>query len=577
MSSYEQKKLVEAIVALDNVPQDPQAFAEWILAEAHLAFLRNNARSNDLVVFGSGEYSFIHSVAVPNKYLDPLDKEELVSWSSNPFTSIASYCTGGGRKDLWIDRSGGGVGTKSLREAVSLIYGRTFEGWSGSERNYFELSQEYAHLTEIHWRPEARAYCRFDENGDLESVVSVTMRGTSSDAGVVSFLWGPLEVYLAAADMSLVRMFDFTLLRRSDFKGWPGTKPEFFLDDDDLFYKRGVIPGYAAYTRGMQIIRPRRPAEEIFRRVTDRWFGRREENEGYVEFVAHDWRNQRITKISTDPAATTNYFEAKGNSLPFELSPAFFRPEVLTKYKADRDKYTVTAREITCRSAWHLKGIDVNEAGQVHAYICDLRHLPYAEQLHWLSFNEAPKANISERAVTNDFRGEWVQVPDPVTRMLIVVRRWRDRRTSWWTLRDERLLEQVNTPLTASRSEWSEAFMDVAKLVVEGFNTKVIRAALDDIKGPYDKNDGSIVLLEKLTQAQGGLEETSRFDGLRAAQLVRTKVKGHVAGSDADRLAQDVLVQHETFADHFRHICAQIAEELETIEGVFTPRDTSSG
>jgi hypothetical protein len=36
------------------------------------------------------------------------------------------------------------------------------------------------------------------------------------------------------------------------------------------------------------------------------------------------------------------------------LSPAFFRPEVLLKYKADRDKYTVGERDVSCRAAWHL-------------------------------------------------------------------------------------------------------------------------------------------------------------------------------------------------------------------------------
>ena len=71
--------------------------------------------------------------------------------------------------------------------------------------------------------------------------------------------------------------------------------------------------------------------------MQESWSGR---NEGpYVKFLAHDWRNRRITKISTDPNATTNYFVAHENSLPFETSPAFFRPEVLLKYKADQDKY----------------------------------------------------------------------------------------------------------------------------------------------------------------------------------------------------------------------------------------------
>ena len=90
----------------------------------------------------------------------------------------------------------------------------------------------------------------------------------------------------------------------------------------------------------------------------------------YVAFTAWDWRNERITSISTDPQATTNYFQTDGNSLPFELSSAFFRPDVLLKYKSDTDKYVVDERDIRCRGAWELRGIDTNEAGQVHAYIC---------------------------------------------------------------------------------------------------------------------------------------------------------------------------------------------------------------
>ena len=91
--------------------------------------------------------------------------------------------------------------------------------------------------------------------------------------------------------------------------------------------------------------------------------------------------------------------------MPFELSPAFFRPEVLLKYKADRDKYTVdeVRQFISCRGAWGLESHDVNDSGQVHAYLCYLRHLPYQEQLHWKSHNEEPKGTISKRAFENDF------------------------------------------------------------------------------------------------------------------------------------------------------------------------------
>jgi hypothetical protein len=73
---------------------------------------------------------------------------------------------------------------------------------------------------------------------------------------------------------------------------------------------------------------------------------------------------------------------------------------------------------VSCRSAWNLRGIDVNEAGQVHAYICYLRNLPYAEQLHWLGYNEKPKAGISKRAVKTDFEGSFEYAESPLEQLL---------------------------------------------------------------------------------------------------------------------------------------------------------------
>lgn len=104
LNNYEHKKLIEAIAKIDEVPTDPQDFSEWIKAEGHLAFLRQNALGGELVVYAAGDYTFIHSVAVSNDRLMPIDKEDIMGWSFNPYTSIASYVTGGGRDDVWIER-----------------------------------------------------------------------------------------------------------------------------------------------------------------------------------------------------------------------------------------------------------------------------------------------------------------------------------------------------------------------------------------------------------------------------------------------------------------------------------------
>jgi hypothetical protein len=559
--NFEHKKIVERIARLDEPPSKPEDFSLWLRGDAHIAFLEQNARADEIVVFASGEHTFINAVAVADERLSPIDRRDLMGWNFNAHQSIASLVSSA--DDIWIERGLTGTASKTLDGGVQLIFGRVFEEWSGPGRSYLELHQEYAHLSGIHWRSEKRAHCRFNKHGDLEQVVSITTRDDKgSDMALATFRWEPLEEYLAAGNASLVRMFDIPLYRKTGFSGWSSEPPEDVQLSDEFFFHRR-IDGGASYLRGVQIIRPRRPKKVIF----PAWGSENEkEDKQYAEFIAEDWRNKRVTKISTDPAVTTNYFEAAGNSLPYELSPAFFRPDVLLKYKADREKYTVGEREVSCRAAWHLRGIDVNEAGQVHAYIVYLRSLPYTEQMHWLAYNEAPKARISQRAYTTDFKGDFSTIPDPVMDVMQIVHRWQHDKVPWWTLRDEKLLERVNTPLSASRDEWAEAFMDLAKLVVEGFETKPIRARLDAEKVPYDKDDKTIALLEKLLNKGKSGDEVGKLTGLRTVQYVRTKAKGHTGGIEGDQLVQDVLTEHETFANHFRHVCGQVSDELETVE-----------
>ena len=564
MPSFAHKSLLERIARLNEMPDDAAAYAGWIKANDQLSFLRANANEEELVIYGSGKFAFVHTIIVPEQRLFPVDENDLLSWSCSPYEPIASYATGGGRPDIWIERGMRGAGARAFEEGQQLVFGRSFEGLRDEDASYFEILQEYAHLTGIHWRPEQRAYCRFDEHGDFEAVVSVTQRDRKQDIALVSFKRWPLEQYLAASNYSLVRLFDFTLYRPESFNGWLDGDETRIRVADDLFYRQKLAGTQAAYTRGVQIISSGHDRANIFTAMQDEWFGGG--GKRYVEFIAQDWRNNRVARMSTDPSATTNYFQAQNNSLPFEVSPAFFRPEVLLKYKGDKDKYTVEAREIHCRGAWTLRSYDVNKAGQVHTYICYLRNLPYEEQLYWASYNEAPKAPISERALTNDFEGAVYVHSDPLQKVLVIVRRLAEKAPSWWKLRDETLLRRVSIHRTASRDEWAEAFMDLSKLIVEGFEPKALRAQLVAAGVDFDLKDQSLVLLEKLLAGKPKVSDREKLAGLRAVQLIRTKAKGHSGGSEGKKLAADALKQHETFGAHFEHVCGVVASELERIE-----------
>ena len=568
MPSYEHKTLIDRISQLDELPEAATEYATWTKAGGHLTLLRDNAEEDELIIYGSGEYTFIDAVVASEDSLSYLNNNDLLHWSSYLFSSSASYVWGGGRDDVWIERTGCDWGSKKVEDERRLVFARDFEGWKGKDRSYYDILQEYLHLTEIHWRPEEHAYCRFDKRGDLEHVVSVTSREDGRGVTLVSFTRKLLEEYLAASNSVLVRMFDFTLLRRGTFSHWPDGPENVFNESNTFFYRQKVDPGKAAYTRGGQIIRPSRPKRNIFLSMKGSQCGHDEGQ--YVEFVAYDFRNKRIANISTDLAATTNYFQAQDNSLPFELSPAFFRPEVLLKYTGDHDKYTVRERDIYCRNAWRLRNYDVNEAGQVHAYICDLRNLPYQEQLYWSSFNEKPKAPISKRAITHDFEGKWIEIAGPHQEVLSIMKQWAESGLTWWKLREEALLERVNTPHTPSREEWAGAFMDLSKLIIEGFQVKAIRTRLEEMDIAFCKEDKSIALIEIFLIRHHALDDGQRLNGLRTVQLIRSRMSAHSSGSKAVECANNALQEHGTYSAHFESVCKTLTNELMLIERTFS-------
>lgn len=570
MPSYQHKTLLNEISRFNREPSDDVSFERWITAKDQLNFLNSNARDDELILYAAvGGRFFVHGVVIKRDLLFPLDKDDLVEWSGNPYDSRAGYNSGSHDPEIWISEGCLLHGSKTLKNAQQLVYMRVFEGLH-EDSTYCEILQEFLHISEIHWREELSSYCCFDENGDFDCVVSVTIGSGFDEVSLVSIQREPLELYLAASDSILVRMFDFTCSQRSEFAGWPNEPEKQFFESDDLFYRQKIDSEKAGYTRGIQVVPLSRHRADIFSSYHDEWFGNQEKE--YVEFLAYDWRNRQETKISTDPDATTNYFVAKENSLPYETSPAFFRPEVLSKYKSDRDKYIYDEvnRTIRCRDQWMLKGIDVNEAGQVHAYIYDLRMLPHKEQLHWQIFNEPGKTGISKRSFESDFEGKWSSETDSLQDIRPVLEKWDRKHARWWKLREKKLLNQTTAPRTENRDEWGRSFLDLSHVVIEGFVPKAIKGELDTANVSYQA-EKSIALLEKLLVAKSLLEPDEKLDGLRSVSYFRNKTNAHVKGSTFDKLSREVLQTHGSYSGHFLDVCNTVYSELLLIEKAFGP------
>lgn len=141
-----------------------------------------------------------------------------------------------------------------------------------------------------------------------------------------------------------------------------------------------------------------------------------------------------------------------------------------------------------------------------------------------------------------------------------------EQKHDWWLVDDESLLLKINTPVTDSKEEWARAFLDLSKVVIEGFQRGPIHALLIQEGISFKKEEGTIRLLERLATSRN--PAITELEGLRLAQSIRSKLNSHREGSTANEIAKSALLQHGSYRLHFEYVCDLIVEELDGLEHV---------
>ena len=537
---------------------------EWLKgAEASIEFLHENVRTDQIVLYANLPHVLIHGVLAPLKQLERVNASEFADNFVRPDESwCIEHVSGGGEADrVYLSPPMASYGAV-LENGEKLIFRRT---WPGAEDVSTELSQRLVHALQLHYAEERNAYCRIDESGDVDDIVKVVDRPSErvgESVCVVTIRSEEFFEYARLADMGVVFFFDFTRYRPELFTSWPN-RGQFERDDPALYFNGSVVPGVGSYINGRQIVLPPIELRQIVRRHQDR---RDPKKQQFATFKALDLKTGNRFEVSCDPACLSNYFEP-GSNLPLEMSPAFFRAEVLHKYKADPSKYELSARSILCRGAWELQTYDVNDVGQVHTYLRYLGFLPYQEQLYWQSFNEWPKGPLSNRAITTDFEGAFSKEYDPLQSVKHKVEALDSEAPVWWNPRGKELARVVHYPVTNSVAEWADSILALDQLVVEGFREKTLRALATTIGLPVKKAWGSINLLQACLLGKGVKEDEAKVaaGALRTVHGLRTILRGHAAPAKKAAEAKRVRKAHGSFRAHFSSLVAECDRALRLV------------
>jgi len=544
--------------------------AEWLTrAEDSIAFLRANAERDEVVLYATAPAVLIHGVLAPAAQVTPADQKDLLGahLMSNCSWSIQRAWGGGEGHRITLEPPLSHPGCKSLVGGEQIVFRRHFTGVADGPAPV-ELSQKLIHSLDLYWVDERSAYSRLDKRGDIEDVIRVIwLKNSERDERdvVVTILVKDLATYMAVAGMALVLKFDFTRFEPKAFNGWDQDRHVKKTSTPDLFYTVGVA-GSASYANGCMIVRSAVTVDDLVQQWRDEEDPKRKQ---YASFKIHDWKNKRLIETSCAPEFLSNYFQQSDK--PFEISPTFFRPEVLIKYKNDPEKYDLQDRSISCRNAWYLKTYDINEAGQVHTYIGYLADLPYEEQCYWQSFNEWPKAPISKRALQSDFKGEWTTEYDPLQALKYKIRQLDEQPPAWWKPRGDDLSDAARYPATDSVSEWANEILALDQLLNEGFLPKPLVKLAAEAGRSVDKEWKSLRLLQDYLESKGRSSDEARavIEPLARLHSLRNPLKGHGSTTERKAAQKQARAEHGTLRDHFTALASACDKSLEAILQAF--------
>ncbi|MBX3331491.1 MAG: hypothetical protein KF722_13875 [Nitrospira sp.] len=271
--------------------------------------------------------------------------------------------------------------------------------------------------------------------------------------------------------------------------------------------------------------------------------------ENYQEFIIGTDAHGKSIKHTCNLAKLANYFEKNPDS-PHYLTPVFFRPEVLSKYYAEPQKYSVEDGYLRCGGLWGLQ-IDNDHSDYLVVFLGDLgRDLSENERSYWLSFNIPPGGRqISEPNLQRSFLAE---PTDPQKADLVFKHqygRFREdfRKATGWDFflplhqDDEHFLTGLRLMGKDNQAEFDAQLIALTKVLVDSINEKGIARGLKTLT----ENEKGITKLEKFFVERGMVDFERHVKFLHVLQDLRSRSAAHRKGSNYERLVEDLQMAAE--------------------------------
>lgn len=436
----------------------------------------------------------------------------------------------------------------------------------GIKKAFFDVSEEFRHLYNLYYDEHDKKYIIILDDGDEEDVIRIDDESIQINAKY-------LKEYLAVKNANLVLYINIDRFSPGKFSELGDEiirdirQTEFVtcqisISDDPRKRDDTVI-----FSRllGKKII----PGFDDFNPVTFDPCGVK--NDEYLEFIIGVDPNGKEVLFTCEEGKLANFFgENKGS--PNYLTPVFFKREVMEKYYANTDKYSIRDGDLFCGGLWSLR-LDNNHEKYVIVMLGDLGHLSLSEQRYWRSFNVKPDGGISEVAFKRDFAAEWT---DPSMEDLIFKGKFERFQESWrkkfgWDLflpladSDSHYLKKIRVPLKESQSEFDELVLAITKVIVDSIN----EAKLGEQLSTKEKDEKGISKFKRflIEKKVNNFEEFIQF--LRDLQSLKSSSTSHRKGSEYELVAKKWGIGKKRYQEIYREILTKASNLLDFLESKF--------
>lgn len=454
--------------------------------------------------------------------------------------------------------------------------------------NYVELSQDFRVLLNMHDRyisPTEHCFVVDNENGDWEKVAEIKEE-------TIRIKLTSLRKYLALRRMNLLLFFDEMRFSQQSFKelGLTPVMNQIVKDDDYIYNYSSLVDCHAdgnksgGWIMGKCVLRYR---EKDYNRDS---FD--QDDKQYAEFI-YDYDDEgEPMSHSCKKETLSNYFVANGDN-PLEMTPIFFKKEVLDKYYSNPNKYTVSDGAVGCEGSWSLY-IDNDHRNYVIVPLVYLGNLDYSEQLYWKGYNVSPERDMgfSKTAYKRWIEGNFC---DPMFPDLQFKYRFKQFNKRWekqfgWPLflplidEDEHRYKTLHCLTTENNhSDFDEQILSMTKLVVDSLNQKCLLSEIDDSNTEVEsflkerKVTSSLELKAGIDKFQAfifskGMKCPDMVNFLRKVQSLRSNSVAHRKSNKRKDLAKlyeyfklDELSEQQVLEDIF----VKMIKTLDTLENYF--------